>query len=317
MSTELSPFHQEAYLGDYFLRGIDVPATFNKIAAGRLVGLLLRSDPELEAAHLATEQPPLTSQDIADFWNNYQRHVAGLSPDAHEIQLQKAALFERYDTIFGQSVALRNPEVFEEHIGSDSAFSSVHRLELDGVSYAVREAEAEDENMREIDKHLEAAIRVADIRHMEHIVAASYVHGITVAPFVEGRPIDECDASVVTAAQVAELYAAMKQAEDRGVGFDFGGKNLLYEPNDGFTVIDLGMNDNLDHLSAVGAMMTLIDVFAYDRTIPVENVPALAQLIDTIATVIRDDTPGNNALWFIEDAKRSLLSRMSEKNKVN
>ena len=310
MNTELSPFHKEAYIGDYFLRGADIPAKFSEITAGRLVGLLLRSDSESEAAHFVPEQLQLGSQDITDFWSNYQRHVASLSPDAHEIQLQKAALFERYDTIFSQAIALRNPEVFEEYIGSDSAFSSVHRLQLDGTSYAVREAE--DENTREIDKHLEAAVRVADIPHMEHIVAASYVHGVTVAPFVEGRPIDECDASVVTTAQVAELYAAMKQAEDRGVGFDFAGKNLLYEPNDGFTVIDLGMNDNIDHLSAVGAMMTLIDVLGYDETIPVENVPALARLVDTVAAIIRDDAPSSNALWFIEDAKRSLLSRVPE-----
>lgn len=305
--TELSLSQQEAHLGDYFLRGIDVPADLNRRVAGRLVGLLVQLDSDPEAARLAAEQSPLKPQDITDFWGNYQRHVANLSPDAHEIQLQKAVLFEHYNQVFKQSIEARDPEVFEAFVG-EGAFSCMHKLELDGRLYAVREAGEEDTG--EIDKHLEAAVRVADIPHMEHIVAASYIDSITVAPFIDGQLIGKCDAATVATAHVADLYAAMKQAEARGVGFDFAGNNLFYHPDGGFTAIDLGMKDDQDNLSAVGAMMTLVDVLAYDeKTVSVARAQALVGLIDKIVDVIRDDVSNRDLLWFIDDARRNLLDR--------
>lgn len=121
------------------------------------------------------------------------------------------------------------------------ASACVFSFQFDGIDYRVRTIINGRES--QINKHLDAAVRVTDLSHVEHIVAASYEQGMTVAPTAPGTKTSELqlsDLQAVSTEQLGELYDTMHQANSRGVGFDFGVENFFYDPSYGFTAIDLG-----------------------------------------------------------------------------
>lgn len=310
MNLQETRFHHEARLGEYLLQGENVSKTFRAHTTGQLVGLLSRASTDALNGSMVINHSAFAQGDINDFWNNYQQHVAGLTPERHGTQLQKAALFQVYETIFKPAIELQVDEGSGIDGNYGGGFSNVQKLEIDGKFYAIRKPKGD--NLQEIDKHLEAAVRVAGIPHMEQIIAASYIDGRTVAPFIEGAPIGQCNLDQVTTIQVAELYDSMKQAETKGVGFDFAGKNLLYDPQEGFTVIDLGLSERFDDLSVAGALLTLIDVMAYEGDVDTESVQALIDFIDKVVLTIRkdatDDKSIESILPFIEDIRQNLCN---------
>ncbi len=295
MVTIQNKHQHESLLAGYLLNA--EPTVVDRIPPliGRSVGLLMQLSPE----------ESLIDNQYVDFWDGYQKYVVSLPPDVYEIQLLKAQLLSRYESMgVARLDKDRDPSSFTACIGHESMYSEVHKVTIGGKDYALRVVG--DGDINELDKHLEAGVRVAGIGHMEHILAASYVDSKTLAPYVYGRSVYDLDNfDTITEAQISELYVDMKLAEVRGVGFDFGGDNILYNPADGFTIIDLGMADGVTYLGAEGAIMTLVDILAHEEKY---NISGVDRFLKAMANVICDHTIRGQEIDFIEDAIRHRLA---------
>lgn len=298
------------------LNSPDIPANFGTLKMARTMGRIIELGANLSVGDIAADNPWITNHDVAQFWDSYMAYEAELMPEDHEFHEAVAGLFERYDTEF--KAAIKEHRRSMQLIGHGGS-SWVYRMDYKGASYAVRfplEAEAEEGekgSVAEIDKHVEATLLVSDIDNMERVVAASYLDKITVSPLVEGRGLFHLGSLTldqISEEQLAALYGSMKQAEERGVGFDFKGDNLLYDSDKGFTIIDLGTIDDMDQVGANEALAVLVRYMTEDTLkddLGAEHARAVARIIDHIAVLARDSAAGSESFTSIQHSREELL----------
>ena len=89
MVTIQNKHQHESLLAGYLLNA--EPTVVDRIPPliGRSVGLLMQLSPE----------ESLIDNQYVDFWDGYQKYVVGLPPDVYEIQLLKAQLLSRYESM--------------------------------------------------------------------------------------------------------------------------------------------------------------------------------------------------------------------------
>jgi serine/threonine protein kinase len=100
---------------------------------------------------------------------------------------------------------------------------------------------ARRENFAEIvDVIIDASSRVADIRGYERIVAAT-PEGTIVSEKIEGSDLADIsheDLCAITDEQIDDYVEAIIAGHARGIAIDPKPANVMYSPNNGFTIID-------------------------------------------------------------------------------
>lgn len=249
--------HQQALLGEFMLTG-EVPGRFSIVKAGRTIGRLMELGQDTTVGDLIKDNPGVTENDITRFWELYLHQLAQ-ADELSEVSLGKAELFERYDSEFMPLIDHNRDTM--QWLGAGS-FSTVYKLTHKGGEYAVRFPYKA--HLQEVNKHMEAALCVRDIANIEHVVAASFIDGITVSEFIPGQLLRQYEAITlhdISQEAFDELYASLLVAEGRGVGFDTIGSNLQYDPfEDVLTMLDVGVVDQWSPLygSAAAAIFTNI-----------------------------------------------------------
>lgn len=245
----------EAQLATYLLDASRTPNA-NRERMSYVVGTLATMQPGEPATEqvLSELYPHWGAADKLSFMSGYKGFLRGKlgDPESRDLLSEKQAAVERYTSVFLPQLQLQ--ETFEDHHGDNrvgsGSFSSAYLFMVKGQPYVARKI-ASWGDIQEVDKHINAAIAVADIPHMEHVEGISYEHAVTVSKMAPGVDIMlESRASVVekiTKEQIQEFYDALKIANSRNVGVDAEGSgNIFYDVNDGFTAIDLGFRTDTD-----------------------------------------------------------------------
>lgn len=230
------------------------PDNMSRSRMGRQVTMLLErhsakptDDPEFEQLH-----PLANAEDIVRFMTSYREYLAA-NISSHELT-QKATAIDRYNTIFRETI--NTADFSEDNCIGSGFYSNAYKITVNGSDYVVRDI-TESDDVVEVDKHFVASLRVQDLDHVEHITAISYREGRTVSPLIPGellQTLSAPDLASISKIQVSELYEMMKTANQRGVRFDGMGDNLLYDPDIGFTALDIYVDEDS---IATGAAETL------------------------------------------------------------
>lgn len=193
-----------------------------------------------ERAELA--QLGLAALDSMALWDNYHAFelTRASTPAQKKLLAAKEHLVAEYYLRFKDTAT----SGVSRRIGyGRSAISN--KIELDDEVFAVRQVV--NIPYATVDQHVTAAIRVAQsgLPHLEQVVAVSYATRRTVAKFAPGKPIHDMNTeelAYISPEQIGQLHSAMKTAsEEWGILFDMHGDNLLYDPAQGFTAIDLSV----------------------------------------------------------------------------
>ncbi len=99
-----------------------------------------------------------------------------------------------------------------------------------------------------INSRIEGALRARGLPHMEQMVAASYDEGVTISERLPGlawNTLAKTGGASITDEQLAQLLVTLETALQHGVGIDFDadGTNFLYDPKEGFGVVDVHASD--------------------------------------------------------------------------
>lgn len=132
------------------------------------------------------------------------------------------------------------PEEHPAFLGKGSS-SRVYAADIGNTLYAVRIPRAERVDPGVIDGHVAAALLGRWAPHLEQVVAASYKHGVTVAEIVPGTDmahISVDDVQRVRDTQIEDLIDTLLDTQERGINIDPKPSNLLYDPLEGYGIVD-------------------------------------------------------------------------------
>lgn len=148
---------------------------------------------------------------------------------------------------------LEDPREHPSHMGSGLT-ASVFRILHEGRDYAVRTGRfAFTGSASEMDRRAMATAKAKGVPHLEQIVALSYGHRVTISEIMPGLCLDHTmkidDMKKVTDGQISELVTTVITAVRRGIRIDPKPTNILYDPDEGFGIIDI---DTIDGAISVG-----------------------------------------------------------------
>lgn len=110
------------------------------------------------------------------------------------------------------------------------------------ASNIIRFTQNSGSDPRIVDGYLDGSLPVMGLPHLEHVVAASYEHGVTVSERISGKVMGKLsheDVANITDEQLGTLIDTAISAAQAGVRIDPKPSNFLYDPNEGFGIIDL------------------------------------------------------------------------------
>lgn len=176
---------------------------------------------------------------------NYLRGVGG---SKHEPISRRAALLLNFrdfepeveqlkEEISDPVDLINHPELLGAGVSSH-AFA----IQKDGKTYVVRVPAMGRVKPDTIERHLGVAIKTQGMSHVEQIVAASYETGVTVAELMPGKTVGELtpdEMEAITPEQLAQLIRTVTQLQERGLVIDLNAGNILYDPVEGFGIIDI------------------------------------------------------------------------------
>lgn len=213
---------------------------------GALTEIALRSSIEAQAPRDLSDVSVWSKERYVD----YLRDVGGQN---HEKIRGRAALlynylaFESAVTDLKQSlVQYDDPEKYPAFLGKGSN-SRVYAADIGNTLYAVRIPKAERVDAGVVDGHMAAALLGRWAPHLEQIVAASYEHGVTVAEIMPGVDMTHISAEEVGRvqdAQIEELIDTLQDSQARGINIDPKPSNLLYDPLEGYGIVDYQTPDD-------------------------------------------------------------------------
>lgn len=239
----------ESQLGAFLMSDYP-PGTFAYKGMADAVGEFVEAvdNPERTKQLIHELNPYARQHDKDSVYRQFASFLKHLPPEKRAEIEQIASLFESYES-FKEDVdeIIARPTEIIGH----GRFSRVHPLRRGSHEYAVRVPYLNSRvAMDEVHKHLEAGLLTTDIPHMEHIVAASYADGVTVAELAPGVSLGELSTAkmrAISAQQIEDLFSAMQVAYQRGVRFDLLGDNILYDPEYGFTAVDVSIAEEDGH----------------------------------------------------------------------
>ena len=119
--------------------------------------------------------------------------------------------------------------------------SSVYKFSHDGCEYALRVARGTFTPTAEtVHRHLTASVVTEDLRSFETVVAASYDDGVTVGCFFPGDRLSDLDVTKtpIDPEHIEQLHNDLLVADRREIVLDVNPDNFLYDPKQGFLVLD-------------------------------------------------------------------------------
>lgn len=180
-----------------------------------------------------------------------------------KLESEKARIYASYGT-FKDAVSPYAEKYtgFRYVTNEDSAFvnkgqnTAVFLIEQDGKGYVAKIPTARREGYTDlVDEVVEASSLVMGIPGYERIVAAS-PEGVIVSEKIEGSDLADIaveDLSAITYEQIDNYIQAIIAGHAQGIAIDPKPANVMYSPNNGFTIIDFGtqkrVSDEYKHSS--------------------------------------------------------------------
>ncbi|MGB4762635.1 MAG: hypothetical protein WBP12_04770 [Candidatus Saccharimonas sp.] len=301
-----SPAVLEAQTVDYFLSD-NVPGTIRAVRVGEQITHLLTLMPEEVCTDEAARamNPLAKRDDLVAFSDAYVTHLRSVEVDREELAT-RASLIAAYE--YFRPTVERQELTSENKIGAGE-FSTAHAVTVDGKPYVARKVYT-PHDLTELEKHFEASRLVQDITGIEHIEAISFKDGITIAPRLPGSSI-QCLSSEtisrITPAQLQTLYQTLTEANARGVYFDTAAGNLLYDPETGFSVLDISTKHNGMYRSAPEAFawyfMAAAGVWKPNDQQSSVYGSRLYEILQTISTILGNNSLSTDTTTLLEDAK--------------
>lgn len=294
----------ESQIGAFLLSDFP-PDTLSYPGMGNSVGSFVeaKADPEKTKQLIEDINPRASRRDKEAVYRQYATFMKHLSPEKRAEIKHIATLFDAYQP-FKEGVAevTSQPNELIGHGG----FSRVHPLQHEGEAYAVRVPYLQTRvAMDEVHKHLEAALLTRDLQHLEHIIAASYADGVTVAELAPGKNLEQLspnDMSAITEKQLEDVFLAMTIAHERGVGYDLLGDNIMYDPKEGFTAIDIALAepDNPMRTYPAKCLIETIRRCNLGERNPVKDV-AIRRVLQKLKSVMENHTPDDSESFTVID----------------
>lgn len=165
----------------------------------------------------------------------------------HDYNQQVACLLANYDLYANTAQEIiknapSNPRASDRFIGEGQS-SVVYKMSLDGQDYALRVPKGRYlvSKTNIVDHHLYAGVIGKKFPALEHVVAGSYSDGIVVSEFIPGQALNKLsgeEAARITQEQMDQLATTMFEAGSAGIEFDAVPENVIYNPHNGFRIID-------------------------------------------------------------------------------
>lgn len=294
---EKPPAELENQLIDYLLHDESIPDNIRFHNMGALARHLLA----IEDLDTISSNPELRANNPADldkFAKGFAPHLRSRSHDPESLEHRegRVRMIACYNDEFAPLVAAI--DFTGDSSLRDGTMSTPRTLEKDGVEYIVRQIKPL-QGVQQVEKHIEAGLRVADIDHMEHIIAISYKDGITIAPKLPGASFKELErsgnAKDVSEAQLREFVTCMKQADERGIKFDGQGENIFYDTQKGFSALDLEPLETYFARSWSYALMRQIEDLAETTSGDLDYVYE----VDRISAIVEDIFNENHVDGFV------------------
>lgn len=122
--------------------------------------------------------------------------------------------------------------------------SDVFYIENEGRKYVTRVSKFDAEH---IDSYVKGTIKGRDIPGLEQLTALSYEQGVTIGEMLPGKGIEQYSTAAVAEIpdeHFRKLADSLIAAAQRGISIDGNDGNLLYDPTDGFGIVDYGDSKN-------------------------------------------------------------------------
>ncbi len=187
------------------------------------------------------EQTVATKKEYVDFL----RRVGGSRYEAIQGRADILGAYHEFaPAVQKLSAELSDPTARKHHpdFMDDGSSSDVFLIEHEGKKYAVRKTKRSRGKSTTIDSYLAGVVLATDIPRLEHIIAASYEDGVTVAEVMSGTEVSHLTPDQirqVTDAQLTEYIDTILLAKQRGIVMDPKPSNVFYDPDAGFGVIDI------------------------------------------------------------------------------
>lgn len=305
-----SPSTLEAQTVDYFLSG-EVPGTIRAVRMGEQITRLVKLTPEQVSGNEAIRatNPLAKETDLAAMSDAYINHLRTSRGEQDTLQdrTNVIASYERF-----------RPVIEEQDFSSESKigageFSSAHAIVVDGKEYVARKVRTVHD-LAELEKHFKASLLVQDIEGIEHIEAISFKEGITIAPRLPGNSIQQLPSETISHInheQLEALYRTLTEANARGVYFDTAEGNLLYDPEAGFSVLDISTKHNGMYRSASDAFAWYFMASAKAWKPNAEQSSSyglkLYEILQTISTILEIDDVDPHTAELLEYTKTMVL----------
>ncbi len=139
---------------------------------------------------------------------------------------------------------LKDPGNRKSHIaflgnGSNATAFTIRLAEQD---YVVRVPNGTEAKPESVDSHIAGSIHAIGIPRIEHIVAASYEDGVTIAERIPGKQIGQLspqEIDAISTEQLSDLANTILAGHKAGVEFDAKPSNIIYDADAGFGIVDI------------------------------------------------------------------------------
>ena len=182
-----------------------------------------------------TQSPPIaiSSEEISAVRNNIFANYSRFKPMVDDIKSR-----------------LRTEEdVIDAALGIGNNGTAAVPLQFEGQNYVLRMS-SDPRLTVNITDRLEGAIRGFGIKGLEQVVAASIPDHIFISEMMPGKSVRYIGPQLeqqITDQQLANLIESIMKANTRGIAFDTEHENILYDPFNGFGLIDYDYSEDVRH----------------------------------------------------------------------
>lgn len=200
----------------------------------------------IDAKGVGGELPAGTVRTVASKteYSDFLRFVGGCSYEPIQSRVNLLQAYKEFAPtvaeLMAQLASLRDETGHQAYIGGGST-SSIFKIDHANNSYAVRIPRDREEGSLVVDMHVAGTILAKGLPQMEQIVAASYQDGVTVAEIVPGKNmyhLTENEIDQITEAQLEALYDTLVACVTCGIRLDPNPANFMYDPKEGFGIVD-------------------------------------------------------------------------------
>ncbi len=199
-----------------------------------------------EEVFRSTVAPPQDYEHLGS--NDYPAYLRSVGGRRHNTIQGRAELLENFAR-FEPAIALLRNELTpltdrHDHAAFVGAGGNMRAFEInvDGSPYIVREALDGQTKVADLDARIITGVLTKDIPHTEQIIAASYTQREVVAERAPGCTLDELTSEEIrgiTDDQIKDLIDTVVDLHQRDIKIDYKISNAFYDPEAGYTLIDL------------------------------------------------------------------------------